>query len=386
MTASPMHDALIAGGGPAGCLLGIALAEAGRDVVLVEKSAGPHHKVCGEFLSPETLPIFQDAGIDLLALGAETIRRVRFAGREVIAEVSLPKPALSLTRKTLDEALLGYAQIAGVSVRRGVGVEALTQENGTGLWSGTLSTGAEDPAYVYARDAFLATGKHDLRGWNRTKAGTQNNLIAWKMYFALSPAQQAELANHVELITYPGGYAGLQPVEGGWANLCALITRDRFRALGGSWEDLLAHMQDHSSHLAKRLCGAIPQLSRPIALSAIPYGYRAPGVKHGPWRLGDQAAVIPSFCGEGMAIALYTARRAAELYLSGAGATVFQTSVHRELGRSVSSAAMLSRALVAMPSIAHMLRFWPPILQTIFLATRLPRAGVGYDRFPQSIS
>ncbi len=105
MTTHPMHDALIAGGGPAGCALAIALAEAGRDVVLAEKSVGPHHKVCGEFLSPETVPLFRAMGIDPQALGAETIRSVRLATRGIVAEVPLPQPALSLTRKVLDEAL-----------------------------------------------------------------------------------------------------------------------------------------------------------------------------------------------------------------------------------------------------------------------------------------
>ncbi|HEY4356212.1 MAG TPA: NAD(P)/FAD-dependent oxidoreductase [Acidobacteriaceae bacterium] len=384
MTTPDLREALIAGGGPAGSVLAITLAKAGRDVVLVEKSSGPHHKICGEFLSPETVPLFAAVGIDLKALGAKPIRRVRFATRGVIAEVPLPHPALSLTRKTLDEALLDRAQAAGVDVRRGTSLEHLTHQShpsyqshqshagGLAHWHGTLITNGQACDPILAREAFLATGKHDLRGWTRTKARTQSNLIAMKMYFALAPDQQDELADHVELVTYPGGYTGLQPVEGGWANLCALITRDRFQTLGNRWENLLDHMEQHSPHLAKRLCDAKPQLDRPLALSAIPYGYRAPSLDEGPWRLGDQAAVIPSFCGEGMAIALYTAQRAAEFYIAGANASAFQAEMRRELGRSVCFAALLSRALVAAPSIAHALRIAPSMLRMIFAATRLP--------------
>ncbi|MGB0121979.1 MAG: FAD-dependent monooxygenase [Silvibacterium sp.] len=78
--------ALIAGGGPAGSMLAIALAGAGRDVVLFEKTREAQHKVCGEFLSPESVPFLRRVGIDPAGLGAQTIHSVRLAARDLLAE------------------------------------------------------------------------------------------------------------------------------------------------------------------------------------------------------------------------------------------------------------------------------------------------------------
>lgn len=376
---SNSYDALIAGGGPAGSALAVALATEGRRVLLLERSRAAQHKVCGDFLSPESLPFLRRIGIDPEKLGGQTIHSVRLAAREVLAEVPLPAAALSLTRRTLDEELLQCVQRSGASVLRGHNVESLSRGgNGTGMWrAGAANASSHEAIFVEGRDAFVATGKHDLRGWLRIGKGVQGELVAMKMYFALTPKQQAEIAGHVELILFPGGYAGLQPVEGSCANLCALVTRENLRSLGGKWQGLLDHMQHHSAHLARRLSGAAPALESPLALSAIPYGYCAPAPDDdSPWRLGDQAAVIPSFSGDGVAIALHTADRAAELYLGGAAATDFHAEMRREFGRRLQLATIISRLLIAVPSLSQAVRIWPAAMAGIFRATRVQASGV----------
>lgn len=367
-------EALIVGGGPSGTRLAIDLAQAGRSVVLIEKTREAHHKVCGEFLSPECVPFLRQAGIDPEELGAQSIHSVRLAARDVIAEVRLPAPALSLTRRTLDEALLQRAEYSGTGVVRGYQIESLSRSNAA-TWLAQMASGdSPESIWVEGRDAFLATGKHDLRGWSRSGKRVQGSLVAMKMYFQLSPGQQTELAGHVEILLYPGGYGGLQPVEGGCANLCVLITREKLRSLGGKWKNLLDHIQSHSAHLARRLSGAVPVLERPLALSAIPYGYcaAAPANAPSPWMLGDQAAVIPSFCGDGIAIALCTARRAAQLYLDGKTSADFQAEIQQRFEHRLRFSTLLSRMVIAAPSIAQAVKLWPAALSGIFSATRVP--------------
>jgi len=48
------RDVVILGAGPAGSSLAAVLGKLGWDVVLLERRNFPHHKVCGEFLSPES--------------------------------------------------------------------------------------------------------------------------------------------------------------------------------------------------------------------------------------------------------------------------------------------------------------------------------------------
>ena len=86
------------------------------------------------------------------------------------------------------------------------------------------------------------------------------------MYFRLAPAQQAELDGHVELILFPDGYAGLQSVEGGVANLSLLVTRTKLKECEGEWVQLLDAMQRASEHLAQRLQGAQAMLEKPLEI------------------------------------------------------------------------------------------------------------------------
>jgi flavin-dependent dehydrogenase len=363
-------DAIVIGGGPAGAAVGLLLAQQGRSVEIVEKSAAMHDSVCGEFLSREAVLYLQGLGVDLQALGAVRIDGVRLFGRELggfglIAESTLGFAAMSLTRRVLDEALLQQAAAAGASVLRGRRVSSLTREDAG--WTVQLSDGERR----YAADAFLATGKHDLNGYARER-GAQNDLVAFKMYFKLALEQQAELAGHVELILFPGGYAGLQPVENGVANLCLLVTRKKLKQCGGDWAQLLEAMQSASAPLARRLDGAEAMLERPLALSAIPYGMLRAHAKDGLWRLGDQAAVIPSFSGDGMSIALHSAHLAAATYLGGGTAEDFQRQLRRELRPAVTVATALSRMMIAHPMLAHGVRVWPQLLHHIASRTRVP--------------
>ena len=375
----PSPDVLVVGGGLAGSAAAICLARSGRQVLLVEREPEPRHKVCGEFLSAEALALLRlvglDAGMLEKGLGAVPVRGVRLCGARQVTESPLPFAAMSLTRRCLDPALLSAAESAGAEVLRGVTVEALARDAGqnagrdAGLWRARLSDGRD----IAAPHVVLASGKHDLRGLPRP-AGWQNDLVALKMYYRLQPAQAAALRHHVELLLYPGGYAGLQPVEGG-ANLCCLIRRERLTRLGG-WEGLLREIEASCPHARERLLGAEALLPKPLAIASIPYGFvRRKPMGDGLWAVGDQAAVIPSFTGDGMSIALYTGVRAAESLLRGETAAIFQAGLHRDLRAQVTRATLISQALVHSPSRAVLLgavRLWPALLRVAARLTRVP--------------
>src|SRR5271163_5008833 len=214
-------EVLILGGGVAGCAAAIALARKGRSVRLIEREPISRHKVCGEFLSGEALEDLHALGIDVASLGALPIDYVRLAAARRAAEAPLPFPAASLTRKALDTALIAEAVTAGIRVERGRSVQSLSRATAN-LWRVTL----DDGTTYEAPTAFLATGKHDLRGHGRPKDPHQ--WIALKMYYRLSAAQTADLGDASELTLYAGGYGGIQPVEDGITNFCCVVQRRYF--------------------------------------------------------------------------------------------------------------------------------------------------------------
>ena len=373
-----MRDAvehLVIGGGPAGSMLAMRLAAAGREVVLLEKEREARDKVCGEFLSREAVAYLGQVGIEPRDLGACAIQRVRLTSGRRTVEARLPFTALSLSRRVLDETLLERAREAGCEVQRGAFVDKLEEARDRG-WFVRLRGGAT----IQAKVVFLATGKHDVNAWERV-GGSQADLVGFKMYWKLTPAHMEGLRGTMELFLFRGGYGGLSLVEDGRANLCLVVRRRRFRELGG-WSELLAAMRHEAPALRERLEDAVPRWARPLAISPIPYGYLR-AAADGIWRVGDQAAVIPSFTGDGMSIALHSGALAAEMYLDGKGAEEYARCLEDHLRGGMRFACGLSRAMVTVggqvmaPSLLSLV---PDAMRRIAAGTRIPdgalRAGV----------
>jgi flavin-dependent dehydrogenase len=366
-TASRTAAHLVIGGGLAGSMVAVRLAAAGREVALLERERTAHHKVCGEFLSREAVQYLEQAGVSPLDLGAESIHSVRLTSKRRVVQTALPFTAMSLSRCALDEAMLARAAQAGCRVERGAFVESLTA--GDGQWQARIRGGDS----WCAPTVFLANGKHDLRGLER-KAGPHGDLVGFKLHWRFAPSQTEAVRGFIELFLFHGGYGGLSLVEGGVANFCLVVRRAALRTIGG-WPELLASIQNDNPHIAQRLCSATPLWERPLAVSSIPYGYLS-GRPYGLWCVGDQAAVIPSFTGDGMSIALHSAELAAQMYLAGEGADRYHEKLHSHLSRGMRLATALSRAMVTgvgrtMAPIG--LSVFPGAMHWIARSTRIPQ-------------
>lgn len=375
MKASQHSETLVIGGGLAGSMAALRLAGEGRDVLLLERESTAHHKVCGEFLSPEAVRYLRYAGLDPLALGAAPIQHLRLCCGEKTVHTRLPFTALSLSRHVLDSALQQQARQTGCCLCTGTSVETL-QRDGKSWMAQTRSPGSSLENCIRAENIFLATGKHDLRGWQRPP-GRQNDLIGFKMHWRLTSVQSAALRGWMDLFLFRGGYGGLSLIENGLANLCLVVRRGELR-VAGTWDNLLAIIRSQTALLDTRLAAAQPQWSRPLAISSIPYGYLA-AASHNYWRIGDQAAVIPSFTGDGMAIALHSGSLAADIHLAGRTPEAYAIALRQQLTRGMSLATGLSRAMVtsAGRSIAPAaLTLLPGAMSWIARLTRIPERAL----------
>jgi len=365
---------VIVGGGLAGGAAAAWLAREGAAPLLLERESEPRHKICGEFLSAEAQAHLTALGLDVAALGGAPMSRVRLVSGRRAAEVALPFPALGLTRLRLDDALLEHARAQGAAVDRGVQVRTVTCAG--------LQTSAGDMAPDLV---LLASGKHEVRGAKRDTARSLQGLIGFKQHYRVSAAVRDALSGYIELILFDGGYAGLQLVEGGIANLCLLVRRERFEAVGRRWDDLFEALLAEP-HLARRLGDAEAVLERPLTIADVPYGFlHRPSADDQPnlYRLGDQAAVIPSFTGDGMSIALHSGRLAARAVLEGGRPAAYHARLRRDVARPVRLATRLQRALEGFGRHAALtgLSLAPGALGLLAAWTRIPapalrRAGV----------
>ena len=347
-----MNRVVIAGGGIAGAAAAIALARAGKRVTVIERSTGPSHKICGEFLSAEAQHYLGRLGLDLLALGGHIITQVRLVRGGRVVQTELPFRGLGLSRFVLDEALLHQAEAAGAEVRRGETVNQLSPEI-----------------------RFLATGKHDIRAARRTLTAPPEELVGFKLHLRLTPAQTAQLSGAVEVILFRGGYAGLQRIEHDKANLCLLVHRDRLAQSGGTWPTLCEDLSRECPHLSARLDGAEPLFERPLSVARVPYGFiHQPEPGETTFRLGDQACVIPSFSGDGMSMALHSAALAVRCHVSGESPTVYHHRLRADVAAPINRAMALyrfGRGRLGQAALMQGLALWPGLIRRAALATRV---------------
>jgi flavin-dependent dehydrogenase len=355
--------ALIVGGGPAGSAAAIALARAGVEAELIERTDGPHDIVCGGFLGWDALAALERLGLDARALGARPISRLRLVSAKRSLEVPLPRMAAGLSRRALDEALLGAAGKAGAKLSRGKTVRAADL--------GTRQVRLDDEEEVAADALVLATGKHELRGANRP-VDISTRPLGLRTALAPGPGLAQALDGVIELHLYDGGYAGLLMQEDGTANLCLSASRSRLKEAGGI-EPLVARLAEELPALAERLGQGVP--SGWGAVSGVPYGWRATATAEGVYRVGDQAAVIASLAGDGIAIALESAAAAAGAIVGGKPAVEFQREWAKRARRPMGLAEVLRRSAehsLAREAMMGLLGWFPSLAP---LAARLTRIG-----------
>jgi menaquinone-9 beta-reductase len=370
-----MPDVVVIGGGPAGAAAAIRLAEAGREVLVFERTEAAHHKVCGEFLSVEALGALARLGLDPAALGAAPIDRVRVTAGVRTVAAPLPFPAAGLSRRTLDAALLARAAEAGAKVRRGARVR--------GIAAGRVEVEGGDA--VAAPVLLLATGKHDLRGHGRsTRWRGRSDMLGLKMHLRLPPGR---VERTVELQLFAGGCAGIQPVDGA-ANLCISVSGRAYACAGGKLESLLAAIARANPSFAETIAGAKLLWPKPLAIARVPYGHLhrpGPEASASIWRLGDQAAVTPSFTGDGLAIALESGLLAADTIVERGHHRDFEERLYRRASRQVRAARAL-QALVDRPALHEaalaVVSRAPALLAAGARATRLgPGSSLGQFRW-----
>ena len=212
-----LYDLIIIGGGPAGTSAAISAVRQGASVLLLERGRFPRHKVCGEFVSAESLSLLKDLlDHQHSALLHNAVRipcaRLFLDGRSLHATVD--PPAASIARFDLDAALWHSAKSAGVDARQQVAVQNLS---GSGPFR--VVTASEE---FEARALVNASGRWSNLNLASVEDGTRaEKWLGVKAHFAESAPSLS-----VDLYFFEGGYCGVQPVGSGRVNASAMVRAD----------------------------------------------------------------------------------------------------------------------------------------------------------------
>jgi flavin-dependent dehydrogenase len=324
-------DPLIIGAGPAGCAAAITLARGGAKPLILEATTEQGDALCGGFVSWRTLQSIRELGVDIDQLGGHPARKVRLFAGSKEATTALPAHAIGISRAKLDGALLAEAVKAGAILERGAPVRSLEADGSILL---------KDGASITSPSLFIATGKHDLRGLGRER--NEAPTLGLRVRLAPHPALSRLIGDAIELHLFKGGYAGLILQEDGSANLCLAVRKEALAEARGSPVLLLAQLGRGCPALGARLAfmATTPHID---AIAAVPYGWIGRVSVAGQFRIGDQAACIPSLAGEGNGLALASGMMAGEAWLRGGpdGAPAFQRGYARRISRPVRAASFL---------------------------------------------
>jgi len=315
----PSHDAIVVGAGISGACAAIALAQRGCKTLLLEAGTFPRHKVCGEFLSPESKSVFHRLQVldAIVAAGAHDVTQARILARDGRAmETDLTGTALSISRFVLDNLLVEAAQNAGVKVLCGARARRLEQHQGIFCLDSTQGE-------FRARTVLVATGRKPA--WMQRSVGNEVPLkasssvaqdsirgtryIGFKAHFR----DTALPCGTVELHAWRGGYCGLVRVEGGLTNVCLLA---RYEAVAGrSPKEFWMWLLQHLPQLKARMHPARQEFDW-LATGNVSFGPGTPlrfcdADNDGVLCCGDAAGFIHPLTGDGMAMAARSGELAA---------------------------------------------------------------------------
>lgn len=351
-----MNNVVIIGGGVAGLSAAIHCAQRGIKTVLIEAGSYPAHKICGEFFSPEALPMLKSWGIQPEVY----INQIQIYSKTSHSSLQLDSPAASMSRFVFDHAL--------VRVARDCGVQVMTE---------TMVRGMEHVGSEYLVD--LSSGEK--------LAATQIVIGTGRVIQLLQPEKKTEIfrpefvgfkahwtgidtADRVQFYTFPGGYIGLSAIEDGKTNIACLASIEqvnRFKSPDLFIQNLI------SGPLLKDVINKGFRLFPKWLTCSVPsFGVRSNPMLPNIFYIGDAAGTIPPATGDGLAIALASGALAAQ-YVKAHDAVGFSCAWAKKYTALLFRGRMLHHALLRPGCATLAIKICnriPSIAQYIFNKTR----------------
>ena len=298
-------DVLIIGGGLAGLCNAICLRQAGVNVHLIEQKTFPAHKVCGEYISNETLPFLQSIQVNIAELGPARISRLMLSSPSG-SSVNLPLDlgGFGVSRYSLDHFLYMHALQHGVRFSLNERVDSI----------------------MFHDDQFtvrLASGKYEKSKIVIAGYGKRSNLDKFlQRPFINKRSPYVGVKYHIKtdfprdliaLHNFEGGYCGISAIENEQYCLCYLSERNNLKEAGSieALEDIILKKNPHLKHILEN---SECLFDKPLVINEISFERKNPVEDH-ILMCGDAAGMITPLCGNGMAMAIHSAKILSDLII-----------------------------------------------------------------------
>lgn len=320
---------VVIGGGPAGSAATITAARAGMRVLQLERGILPRQRVCGEFVSAESLQTLSTLlGKHPLVESSPRISQTRLFVDDEIITAPLAPAGASITRFDLDAALWQAAQDAGAECRQKVPVEAI--ERGPRFRIKTADETFEADAVINGAGRWSSLNPLPPLDAKLKQLGVKTHF------------RETAPSASVDLYFFDGGYCGVQPVGDNVVNVCAVVKASVAKSLP---EVFTLHPQ-----LLLRSRGWV-EVFAPVSTSPLVFRKPQP-VQNRIFQVGDAAGFIDPFVGDGISLALRSGVMAAESLIGSVDLSAALESYERQYAAELSSpftAASQIRKLLRMP-------------------------------------
>jgi len=298
-----MYNVIIIGGGLAGLTCALHLSRQKYKVLLIEKYKYPHHRVCGEYVSNEVLPYLNSLGIHPISKGAKQITKFEISNKKgSLIKTKLPLGGFGMGRAAFDEML--YEAIRDLTDVIFDTVENFAFEHSYF----TISTLNKDT--YHAEFVVGAFGKRS----NIDTFMNRNFIRKNSPWLAVKAHYNYDFPNDtVALHNFEGGYCGLSKTETNAVNACYLTTYDSFKRFQNIL-DFQENVVSKNIHLNHFFSNAESLFDKPLTISQISFEKKQPVEEH-IFMIGDSAGLIHPLCGNGMAMAIHSAKIFSELFL-----------------------------------------------------------------------
>lgn len=295
------NSIVIVGGGLAGLIAAIHLKNNNYTVLVIEKNDFPKHKVCGEYISNEVLPYLKSLGLDIKSLHPKHIDKLSFSlvsGKSV--NTVLPMGGFGISRYQLDDYLYNEAKNRGC---------VIVQETVTDIefldGSFTIITNLNTYTAPIVLGAFGKRSNLDIK-FKRNFIQKQSHWLGVKAHYKLDFPD-----NYVGLHHFKGGYCGISKVENDLVNICYLANYETFKKYK-SIEDYQLKVVCENPNLKEIFNNVILQFEKPLTISQVSFEEKK-CVENHILMIGDTAGLIHPLCGNGMAMAIHSAKIVSEL-------------------------------------------------------------------------
>ena len=303
------YDVIIVGGGLAGLTSAIHLAKSNLKVLLIEKNTYPKHKVCGEYVSNETLPYLSFLGFNPFKFGAKRISKFELTTHNnKCIEAKLPLGGFGISRYEFDFQLYQLAVKNRVEVLHDSVINVNFESN-------AFQVETKFNNILNSKIVIGAYGKRsniDIK-LHRKFIKKDSPYLGVKVHVAGEfPEDKVALHN------FKGGYCGVSKIENDHINLCYITNYKTFK----TYKNIEAFNEEvlfKNKALKAIFKNSKPQFEKPLTISQISFQTKSPVENH-IIMCGDTAGMIHPLCGNGMGMAIRGAQLASEFiidYLQG---------------------------------------------------------------------